>query len=58
LIWVALAGLELDVNDPLPVPAFAAVKIAVTTKLPALVAVPPGVVTLTGPVLAPTGTIA
>ena len=55
---MALAGLELEVNDPLPVPAFAAVKIAVTTKLPALVAVPPGVVTLTGPVLAPTGTIA
>jgi hypothetical protein len=48
----------VEVNDPLPAPAFAAVKIAVTAKLPALVAVPPGVVTLTGPVVAPAGTIA
>jgi len=48
----------VEVNDPLPAPAFAAVKIAVTAKLPALVPVPPGVVTLTGPVVAPAGTIA
>jgi hypothetical protein len=55
---VALAGLEVEVTDPVPVPAFAAVKIAVTAKLAALVAVPPGVVTLRGPVVAPTGTAA
>jgi hypothetical protein len=48
----------VEVTVPLPVPAFAAVKIAVTTKLAALVAVPPGVVTLRGPVVAPAGTAA
>ena len=32
--------------------------LAVTVKLVALVAVPPGVVTLTGPVAAPAGTVA
>ena len=32
--------------------------LAVTVKLLALVAVPPGVVTLTGPVVAPVGTVA
>ena len=43
---------------PLPAPAFATVKIAVTVKLPALVDVPPGVVTVSRPVVAPAGTIA
>jgi hypothetical protein len=57
-IWEAPAGLEVEVTAPLPVPAFARVKIAVTAKLAALVAVPPGVVTLRGPVVAPTGTTA
>jgi len=42
---------------PLPLPAFVTVNIAVTVKLFALVAVPPGVVTLSGPVVA-AGTIA
>jgi hypothetical protein len=55
---VALAGLEVEVTDPAPVPAFANVRMVVTTKLPALVAVPPGVVTLRGPVVAPAGTAA
>jgi len=32
--------------------------LALTVKLVALVAVPPGVVTLTGPVVAPAGTVA
>ena len=32
--------------------------LAVTVKLLALVAVPPGVVTLSGPVVAPAGTVA
>ena len=32
--------------------------LAVTVKLLALLAVPPGVVTLTGPVVAPAGTVA
>jgi len=62
LIWLALAGLELEVTVPLPVPAFAAVKVTltvtVTVKLPVLVAVPPGVVTLSNPVVAPAGTVA
>ena len=51
LIWVA-------VIVPLPVPAFVAVRISFTVKLLVLVAVPAGVVTLTGPVVAPTGTVA
>jgi len=46
------------VTVPLPAPAFATVKIAVTVKLPALVDVPPGVVTVSRPVVAPAGTIA
>jgi len=62
LIWLRLAGLELEVMVPLPVPAFAAVKVTltvtVTVKLLVLVAVPPGVVTLRGPVVAPPGTVA
>ena len=32
--------------------------VGATVKLPALVAVPPGVVTLSGPVVAPAGTVA
>jgi len=43
---------------PLPLPAFVAVKISFTVKLLAVVAVPPGVVTLSGPVVAPAGTVA
>ena len=44
----------------LPVLAFAAVKVTltVTVKLLVLVAVPNGVVTLSGPVVAPAGTVA
>ena len=60
LIWVGLAGLELEVRVPLPLPAFAAVNVtpSVTVKLLVLVAVPPGVTTLSGPVVAPAGTVA
>ena len=43
---------------PLPVPAFVAVKGTFTVNAFALVAVPPGVVTLSGPVVAPAGTVA
>ena len=42
----------------MPLPAFVTVKVTVTVKLFVLVAVPPGVVTLSGPVLAPVGTVA
>ena len=60
LIWVGLAGLELEVRVPLPLPAFAAVNATptLTVKLLVLVAVPPGVATLSGPVVAPAGTVA
>jgi len=60
LIWVGLAGLELEVRVPLPLPAFAAfnVTLTVTVKLLVLVAVPPRVATLSGPALAPAGTVA
>ena len=59
LIWVGLAGLELEVRVPLPLPAFAAVNATptLTVKLLVLVAVPPGVATLSGPVVAPAGTV-
>src|SRR5882672_7605878 len=44
---------------PLPVPAFIAVRVSCTVKLFVLVVgVPPGVVTLSGPVVAPSGTVA
>src|SRR6267378_3428928 len=43
---------------PLPVPAFIAVRVSCTVKLFVLVAVPPCVVTLSGPVVAPSGTVA
>src|SRR5947208_9885184 len=43
---------------PLPVPTFVTVNVTVTVKLFVLVAVPPGVVTLSGPVVAPVGTVA
>ena len=58
LIWLGLAGLELEVTVPLPLSAFVAVKVTLTVKLLALVAVPAGVVTLNGPVVAPAGTVA
>ena len=60
MIWVGLAGLELEVRVPLPLPAFAAVNVTptLTVKLLVLVAVPPGVATLSGPVVAPAGTVA
>jgi hypothetical protein len=49
----------LDVTVPFPkMPDFVTVKVTVTLKLLALVAVPPGVVTLSGPVVAPAGTVA
>ena len=48
---------------PVPTGPFVGVKLAIagagmTVKLVALVAVPPGVITLTGPVVAPAGTVA
>jgi hypothetical protein len=43
---------------PLVGVTFAIVGAGITVKLVALVAVPPGVVTLTGPVVAPVGTVA
>ena len=39
-------------------PVFVTVKVTVTVKVFGLVAVPPGVVTLSGPVVAPVGTVA
>ena len=50
------AGLEVTV--PLPVPASVTVKVTVTVKLFVLVAVPADVVTLSGPLVAPLGTVA
>jgi hypothetical protein len=58
LIWVGLEGFEMEVTAPLPVPSLVTVKASVTVKLFALVAEPPGVVTLTAPVVAPVGTVA
>jgi hypothetical protein len=52
-IW---AGLEVTV--PLPVPAFDTLKFTLFVKLFVLVALPPGVVTLSGPVVADGGTVA
>jgi len=51
-------GLDVELTVPVPLPALATVNATVTVKLPVLVAVPPAVVTLTGPVVAPAGTIA
>jgi len=50
------AGLEVTV--PPRTPVFVTVNVSLTMKLTALVAVPPGVVTLTAPVVAPAGTVA
>ena len=50
------AGLEVTVPPTMPV--FVTVRVIFTVKLLVLVAVPPGVVTLTGPVVAPAGTVA
>ena len=50
-------GLEVTVPFP-KMPDFVTVKVAVTLKLLVLVAVPPGVVTLSGPVVAPAGAVA
>jgi len=55
---VGLAGLEVEVTVPLPLPAFVAVRVARIVKLLVLVAVPPGAVTLSRPVVAPAGTVA
>jgi hypothetical protein len=49
---------EVEATAPWPLPALATDRLTVTVKLPVLVALPPGVVTLTGPVVAPAGTIA
>jgi hypothetical protein len=60
-IWFALAGLEVDVTVPVPTPTglvFVTVRRTITVKLLVLVAVPPGVVTLIGPVVAVAGTVA
>ena|SRR5947207_2256328 len=52
----------LDVTVPVPIPrgplALLTVSLAVTVKLPALVPEPPGVVTLTSPLVAVVGTVA
>jgi hypothetical protein len=48
----------LEVTVPPMMPVFVTVKVIVTVKLVALVAVPPGVVTLSGPVVAAAGTVA
>ena len=56
MIWLGLSGLELELTVPPPtMPVFVTVKVTVTVKLVGLVAVPPGVVTLSGPVVAPAG---
>ncbi len=60
-IWFALPGLEVDVTVPSPTPSglvFVTVKRTITVKLLVLVAVPPGVVMLIGPLVAVTGTVA
>ena len=60
-IWFALPGLEVEVTVPSPAPSmlvFATPKRTSTVKSLRLVAVPPGVVTLTGPVVAAAGTVA
>src|SRR5438552_2453536 len=53
-------GLEVTVPEPSPSRPLVllTVSLAVTVKLPALVPVPPGVVTLTRPVVAAVGTVA
>ena len=48
----------LEVTVPPTMPAFVTVKVTFTVKLVVLVAVPPGVVTRSGPVVAPVGTVA
>ena len=48
---------SLEVTVPLPGPTVVTVNVTVTVKLFVLVAVPPGVVTLSGPVVAPVGTV-
>jgi hypothetical protein len=48
----------LEVTVPPMIPVFVTVKVIFTVKLAALVAVPPGVVTLSGPVVAAAGTVA
>ena len=53
-----LIPLSLEVTVPLPVPVSITVKVTITVNELALVAVPPGVVTLSGPVAAPAGTVA
>jgi hypothetical protein len=58
LIWVGLSGLEVEVTVPPMRPVFVTVKVTVTVKLLALVVVPPGVVTRSGPVVALGGTVA
>ena len=49
----------LDITEPVArIPVLAAVNGTVTVNVAALVAVPPGVVTLSGPVVPPAGTVA
>ena len=60
-IWFALTGLDVDATVPLPTPSVLVLftfKRTITVKRFALVAVPTGVVTLIGPVVAPEGTVA
>jgi hypothetical protein len=49
---------SLEVTVPPRRPVFVTVKVTFTVKLFVLVAVPPGVLTLSGPVVAPVGTVA
>jgi hypothetical protein len=63
LISVPFAGDEVDVTTPLPVPDFETVRFTCgggatcTVKLLVVVAVPAGVTTLNGPVVAAEGTV-
>ena len=50
-----LIPLSLEVTVPLPVPVSITVKVTITVNELALVAVPPGVVTRSDPVVAPAG---
>ena len=48
----------LEVTVPPTIPVFVTVKVTLTVNALGLVAVPPGVVTVSGPVVAPAGTLA
>ena len=54
---VKLVPVMLTVAPTVPLAGVKPVIVGVTPKLVALVAVPPGVVTLSGPIVAPAGTV-